>query len=310
MGALIPIEPDHLCSLIALNAGTRKPWPAFLGGMSWGLGHSVGMLVFCCIFLPLESLVNVEVWEYYGSYVAGLLLCAIGLYFLWNELKYLETTDDGSWVPKADACCACHSHPVYSPQVRSLHPGHGCCPTSNSGCNHSHDELDVETEKAPLIPAQDKHGPSVPEEAKASKRSWEDFKGALVGLLQGLCCPSCIAGVAFVCQMGAQRHTTLDTVCFFVVCFVSIVLSSGCVSALCVLLGGYCGTYLSFGTRTLYRSACIFSVVVGVVWIVLNAFGKLHVIDYTHGLEHQLHTMASGRTAEGVALMMAHGDMK
>lgn len=308
VGALIPIEPDHLCSLIALNAGTRKPWPAFVGGMLWGLGHSLGMLVFCVVFLPLESLVNIEVWEHYGSYVAGALLVAIGVYFMCNELRYVETADDGSSAPKLDACCACHGPAYASPQIRGLHPGHGCCATSDIPHDHEHGhcELDAqsaaESEKAPLLSAQEKV--ASPEHRKLSTRLWEDSKGALIGALQGLCCPSCIAGLAFVGQMGAQHPSSLDTACFLTMCFTSVVFCSGFISAGTVMLGGYCGSYWALSTRTLYRSACVFSIAAGTIWIVLNACGKLHVIDYTHGLEHRLQSMANGGKDGAVAMMM------
>lgn len=300
MGAVIPMEPDHLCSLIALHAGTRKPWPAFLGGMAWGLGHSFGMIMFCLIFLPLESLLSVQVWEYYGNYVAGALLVAIGLYFLWNELRYLETTEDGVWVPKKDGCNVCYGNAV----PRGLHPHHDGC-SDIGDCNHNDCDaaLDPEAEKAPLLCAQDKIGPAATEE-KSAKYSWDDFKGAFVGMLQGLCCPSCIAGLAFVGQYGAQRHSNFDTVYFMVMCFASLIISSGVIATLCVLLTGYCGAYLS--TRTIYRSSCIFSVIVGVVWIVLNALGKLQVIEYTSGLEQRLHSMAGGGQATMMMMAMHH----
>lgn len=310
VGALIPVEPDHLCALIALNAGTRQPWPAFCNGALWGLGHSLGMLVFCVVFLPLESLVNIEVWEYFGSYVAGALLVAIGLYFMYNESRYVETTHDGSSAPKQDACCSCVPGLTNgAPHVHGLHPHHGSCGTSDCDMPHEHvpyepDEESLDSEKAPLLQAREKN--ALPENRKLSTRFWEDSKGALVGALQGLCCPSCIAGLAFVGQMGAQHPSGVDTAGFLTICFASIVFCSGFLSVATVVLGGYCGSYWSLSTRTLYRSACVFSCIAGFTWIGLNACGKLHVIDYTHSLEHRLQNMANAGTDGNPAMIMMH----
>lgn len=276
MGALIPIEPDHLCSLIALNAGERKPWRSFVGGMKWGIGHSIGMLGFCLIFLPLQKLLNLKLWEHYGNYVAGLLLVSIGIYFLANESKYLEVRDDGSWAARQDACC-CHG-----PAAHDHAHGHG----DGHGHAHDHDGCSDSqcAECEPLLPASAK-------EEKLSFQPW-DCKGAVVGLLQGLCCPSCIAGMAFVGQMGAQHPSSADIVMFFVMCFLSIVICSALVSAALVVTGNYCSNTCGMSTRTLFWAACGFSIALGTAWVVLNACGQLRVLEYTSGLQNQLHKLA------------------
>lgn len=299
MGALIPIEPDHLCSIIALNAGVRKAWPAFLGGLAWGVGHSIGMLTFCVIFLPLQSLIRVGLWEHYGNYIAGLLLIGIGCYFMANESKYLEVAEDGSWVPKQEACSCCqtldfhvHSH---------AHPGHahaagqGC---SSQTADHEHCEqgdccasgLDPEAESTPLLAPEEKAGKPI--EKSLLPFSVGELRGGLVGMLQGLCCPSCIAGLAFIGQMGAQHPSGLEIMSFFVICFASVVFFSAIISVAVVAFGRSCSHLFSTSTRTIFRASCIFSIALGTAWIALNACGRLHVIEYTHPIEERLHGMA------------------
>jgi len=291
MGALIPIEPDHLCSLIALNAGQRKAWPAFVGGAQWGLGHSVGMIVFCLIFLPLQKLITLDVWEFYGNYLAGLLLIGIGIYFLTYESKYLEIDDDGSWVPKKDACCCCHGAEHESQSLcaayRSAAHGPGSCGDHR---NHSsHDELDPESsENSPLLTDKaDEAG------KPAGRFSLVDLRGALIGLLQGLLCPSCIASLAFVGQMGAQDPSGLEVMSFFAVCFLSLVVCSALISSSVVAFASQCSLCCpAISTRTVFWASCGISILLGVTWIVLNATGTLHVIEYTHPIEEKLHGMA------------------
>jgi len=302
MGALIPIEPDHLCSLIALNAGERRPWQAFIGGMTWGIGHSIGMLTFCVIFLPLQSLIQVGVWEHYGNYVAGILLIGIGSYFLAYETRYLELSDDGSWVPKQDACSCCHAH-VQDPHTHSHHKalGHVHGPSCTDDHCSSKAELDEESEGMPLLSGEEKID-------KQLMMPWAavDLRGAIVGMTQGLCCPSCIAGLAFVGQMGAQHPSSLDMLAFFTVCFASLVLCSGFISAGVVAFKRSCENCFSVSTRTVFRVACAFSIALGTAWIVLNASGNLHVIQYTDVLEQQLHGMSGTKHGDVRSMEMMH----
>jgi len=283
MGALIPIEPDHLCSLIALNAGVTRVDTAFWGGIKWGIGHSIGMLTFCLIFLSAQKLINLELWEFYGNYVAGVLLFGIGVYFLKHESQYVEIGEDGDWKPTSDSCHCCSSHSVAKPMHKphSHADGHDC---SAGSCSHgSHD--DPEAERVPLIAAEEKTKTA----ATLIAPSLGDLRGAVVGTLQGLCCPSCVAGLAFVGQMGAQHPSTMDITLFFLIVFLSITFSSAVVSSLVVFAGRSASTCFSLSTRTMFRAACIFSILVGITWIALNAWGQLHVIQYTHSIEERFH---------------------
>lgn len=299
MGALIPTEPDHLCSLMALSAGTSEPWVAFLTGVKWGIGHSVGMMLFCAIFLPLQSLIQIDIWEYWGNYFAGSLLIGIGAYFILNTSKYLEERGDGDWVPKQDACSCCgppafdihshihnhnHGHIHGSDGSHGSHGGHG-----GHGNGHGCCEPDPEAEHAPLLPKDEEINS---EGTKSPLRKWYDLRGVLIGLLQGLCCPSCIAGLAFVGQMGVQHPNLVDVTVFFAVCFVSILLSSGLISFGLVFLGRGANSVFAISTRTLYMGACSVSMVLGITWIVLNAVGRLEVIDYSSGMEDRVKSLA------------------
>lgn len=280
LGALIPIEPDHLCSLIALNAGVSKPWPAFVGGATWGLGHSFGMLGMCLIYLPLQAVVSIDIWEHYGNYVAGVLLLCIGIYFLVYESSYLEEKAEGEWMPKRHSCSCCHSHAeheVFSGTKFSNRHSEG------------QDGFDPESERTPLLPPEE-HAESG--EKSSLSAFWGQTRGAVIGMVQGLCCPSCIAGLAFIGQVGAQHPGYLDEVLFFTVGFVSLIFCSAIISSGIVVLSKSVAGCCSMSTRSLYRAACVFSIVVGATWIALNSCGSLHVIQYTDAMETKLHGMA------------------
>jgi len=261
--------------------------------VQWGIGHSVGMLLFCAVFLPLQSIIDQDAWEHYGNYIAGLLLVAIGVYFLVNEKKYLEKQDDGSYLPKEDACSCCHgpSLPIFT-QSENLCAAYG-------KHNHGHDHVHGEScgnecgpeapESTPLL-SNEKTSHAV--EANSPMDKWEVVRNTLIGLLQGMCCPSCMAGLAFVGQMGAQHPSKFDIASFFAIVFTSIVLSSALISVGLVLLGRGVNSQLGVSTRSLYWGACIISVVLGLAWIGLNASGHLDVLEYTHGVQMKIHNLA------------------
>lgn len=266
MGALVPIEPDHLCSLIALNVGAKRSWGAFFVGVRWGLGHSAGMLLFCLIFVIMQSHIHLMRWEYYGNYVAGLLLIGIGVYFYAYESKYLRAADDGSWQVREDACC-CHGHHA---------DGHG----HEGGHGHHGDGAHGDPEASPLLP----QAHAVAE--KSAFSYFGDLRGAVIGLLQGLCCPSCIAGLGFVGQLGAAHPSPFQIGLFFASVFFSIIFCSAFVSASLVMAGQHFNA-CKVSTRTAYQASCIFAVFLGVAWIILNATGFLHVVQYTHAIQEK-----------------------
>lgn len=336
MGALIPIEPDHLCSLIALNASVDRPWTAFVGGLKWGLGHSLGMLAFCVVFLPLQRLIDVAVWEHYGNYLAGALLMAIGMYFLVYESRYLEIKD-GKWVAK-DSCDCCPTNTTSSavhyshaenaagdggcsapPQLQGEAPPRrqrhrandvqkGLC--HSACCSHNQEDhrpdveqaSDAEAEKKPLLSAKE----VLESERFMRFEAAGDLRGALVGLVQGLCCPSCIAGLAFVGQMGAQNPNGFEIMCFFVICFLSVIFCSAFISVGVVTFQNCVGFYFSVSTRTLFRFACLMSIAFGSIWIGLTYWGKLHVIQYTDAMEMTLHDMAKRHALMALEAVQHH----
>lgn len=301
MGALIPLEPDHLCSLIALNAGVTTLHTASYVGLKWGFGHCLGMMVVCLVFLPLQSLIHVDLWEFYGNYAAGALLCIIGVYFLAFESQYLEVGEDGSWKPKQAECSCCStSLTIATKPSRSNTSGHTC----DDGC--CSDPESPESETSPLMPPEERTESSLTSRfvpKSLAHLSLGDLRGVLVGLFQGLCCPSCIAGLAFVGQMGAQHPGMSDITLFFLFSLLSI-LSCSCIVSVCVVAFGRGAAFcLSLSTRTMFRGACICSIILGSVWIALNACGKLHVIQYTHALEEDLHMSAVSAFQDGSSVI-------
>lgn len=267
MGMLTPLEPDHLCSLIALNMTSLTAWSAFLGGAQWGIGHAAGMILFCIIFLPLQRLITLTTWEAYGNYVAGSLLIGIGVYFLHAEAKYLEKGADGTWAPRVGAC-ACYGHEHHHMEDHESH----------SHCHPNEVGDDEEGMKTPLLR----------KEADVLVPDSMNLKRGLIGLLQGLCCPSCMAGMAFVGQVGSERPQLSGIIFFFFSMVVSLVFCSALMSAASVALGQSCSSQCRLSARTTFRAACIFSIILGIIWIVLQHTGQLRILQYTDRFESRM----------------------
>jgi sulfite exporter TauE/SafE len=70
--------PDHLAAIAPLALNTKfKPW---MIGMSWGIGHLLGMLGIGVLFFFFKELIPVEFISANSERIVGILLIAIGLW--------------------------------------------------------------------------------------------------------------------------------------------------------------------------------------------------------------------------------------
>jgi sulfite exporter TauE/SafE len=74
--------PDHLAAVAPLAINTKfRPW---MIGMSWGIGHLVGMLLIGVLFLFFRELLPVDLISAHSEKIVGLLLILIGC---WSFLR-------------------------------------------------------------------------------------------------------------------------------------------------------------------------------------------------------------------------------
>lgn len=70
--------PDHLAAVTPLAIHSRnKSW---LVGLSWGVGHTLGMLLIGLLFVIFKELFPLEFVSAYSEFVVGILLILIGAY--------------------------------------------------------------------------------------------------------------------------------------------------------------------------------------------------------------------------------------
>lgn len=253
--------------LLTITAGVR-PERAFALGAHWGAGHSVGMVVVFAVFLLANKFVNVEVWEFYGNYCAGALLVIMGLYFMFRENQYIENHEDGSASAKFCGCCA----PVAMPPTGDELACSPCGDQSQIGYSFV-------TARRSNRPAPEAIKPifSTGDSIDTCQRN---IQGAIIGVLQGLCCPSCVVYFGFVGTIASFDHSWKENVGFLITYAVTSSLVNGILASLwstcCFSDTG--SKYIS--TRGAYRFCCGIAVMLGLAWITLNATGYIKFVDY------------------------------
>lgn len=105
-----------------------------------------------------------------------------------------------------------------------------------------------------------------------------DVKGAIVGLLQGLCCPMVAIGISFM----ASLHPIGIAVFLLAFILMSSLLTASLAVAWAAATARGLGGLLS--PQAAYRASCGFTVGLGLVWILANGCGFIAQLDYSESL--------------------------
>ncbi|MDD3638306.1 MAG: sulfite exporter TauE/SafE family protein [Bacteroidales bacterium] len=74
--------PDHLAAVTPLAIENKlKSWAI---GLSWGLGHTFGMLLIGVLFIYFKQYIPVDAISAYSEILVGLVLIGIGLWAFWR----------------------------------------------------------------------------------------------------------------------------------------------------------------------------------------------------------------------------------
>lgn len=74
--------PDHLAAVAPMVAGDdRVAWRA---GLSWGLGHTAGVLLVGALLVAFRELLPIDALSAWSERLVGLALLAVGLWGLWR----------------------------------------------------------------------------------------------------------------------------------------------------------------------------------------------------------------------------------
>lgn len=278
-GVLHAVGPDHLATLMTFSA-LMDPWAAAKVGAAWGAGHCAGIIMVAFLVLCMARLpgMHMENWEYYGDYAIGVSMIMVSAYFIFRESQFIETMEDGRVEVKG---CACHPRSPgdaakaverRSKMVARKKKGQFCS-TFNQECNergcHSDDEENA-SEASPLISSnQIQH--------KQSSTQGKDLQGALVGLLQGMCCPMGLVGMGF----AAGRSPLEIAIMTFTTVAVSIAGTASVAAGWAYITrSSWMG---SVNPRFVYRMSCLMGLVLGILWIMANYLNVLDKLNYAEG---------------------------
>lgn len=277
------IGPDHLGTLMALTTLTT-PQRAFRVGLSWAMGHCLGMVLVGCLLLGVDKLaaINVEAWEHWGDYFIGVSMVVVGVYFILRESHYLQEMPDGTHTLKP---CACHgsgggAH-AHSPAAASLvaRPRRAQFCSEYSAPSEKDDSEDPE-ESAPLIEREISQDDERPISWHQHMMEERNLKGAVLGICQGVCCPMGLVGLSFLASLPVAGLVA------FMVTFVTLSsLGTACLAMLWAHVTRK-GIVQGLQARLVYRFSCAFTLALGIVWLVANLYGVLDKVDYTAALHH------------------------
>jgi len=298
-GAVSVIAPDHLGTLMTLSALCVQR-EAFYIGACWGIGHSIGTIFICAVFMALKAFAvkGRDVYEHYGEYFVGASMVFCALYFAFKEHKYLKEQEDGTVTAVP---CSCHRFGVQTksnPDTWDIdtNPDVVCMP-----CRPEDFEV---PETAPLLPCNgnadrsDEMGDFGNTFYSQCLPSSRDSQGACIGLLQGMCCPTGLVGISFVAGMA----NSVEIVVFLTAFILLSVVGTGLMAvSWSVITNKGMGKYV--GPRIVYRGSCVFTLALGIAWISANYSGWS--IDYTEQFSDQLNLTAVTRQNHIILLAKA-----
>eukprot|EP00931_Biecheleriopsis_adriatica_P040981 TRINITY_DN23476_c0_g1_i1.p1 TRINITY_DN23476_c0_g1~~TRINITY_DN23476_c0_g1_i1.p1 ORF type:complete len:333 (+),score=51.18 TRINITY_DN23476_c0_g1_i1:87-1085(+) len=296
-GLLHAVGPDHLATLAAFSAN-MEPWPAAKVGASWGIGHGAGIIAVGFLSLVVDQIPGVHLQkrlESFGDYIIGVSMILVAVYFLIREADYV-TVQDGAVTVHGCNCCSLPM-PVQSagPKARSTRsikkrfcknysggdddrmPSSST--SSSSGCQE--EECLECTEDTPLSGGKGipKGVPKSVPERRASSVPSRDVKSAIVGLVQGMCCPMGLVQISYLAGAG---NGPVDVFIFIAVTIVVSVTGTALFAAFWARFVSS-RTFCAVDPRWLYRGSCGLALCLGTTWIAAN---YLNVLDKVNYAEH------------------------
>ncbi len=100
--------PDHLAAVTPLVIETkRKTWKI---GLSWGLGHLLGMLLIGVLFLVFKDFIPVDAISNYSEQMVAIVLIGVGLWAFYRIFKEDRSHNHPHLHTEKDAYIHIHKH--------------------------------------------------------------------------------------------------------------------------------------------------------------------------------------------------------
>ncbi|HOI31998.1 MAG: sulfite exporter TauE/SafE family protein [Bacteroidales bacterium] len=117
--------PDHLAAVTPLAIENKlKSW---IIGLSWGLGHTFGMLIIGVLFIYFKQYIPIDAISAYSEILVGVVLIAIGLWAFWRiffRSRQLHTHPHSHTNAEGEVYTHVHTHDHPAQNVHAHeHPG-------------------------------------------------------------------------------------------------------------------------------------------------------------------------------------------
>jgi len=326
--------PDHLSALAALSANVSC-MAAFYLGIRWGIGHSLGILLVATILIAL-TLQTAEgklglppnVTTFFQALV-GVIMILLGLYAMWRAFDHRRrgrpTTEETAaavesalgyeeksrWQSEEDS--KDFVDPRSDPNFENTQsagvgtdesPGQGADVEDQKGTDSLQQNAMSTAEEGDGLMKVDKTRRSL-QSVEAVSAAQRGFWGRccsristgsmaiVTGIVHGVAGPGGVLGVIPAVQLRDWRLAFLYLGCFCI--------SSTLTMAIFATLYGSLTSWMSRGNSVqrqfwIELVSASLSIIVGVVWLILMAVGKLNVL-----FDHSSHDMSS---------MSSHADMQ
>jgi ABC-type nickel/cobalt efflux system permease component RcnA len=143
--AHVATGPDHLAAVTPLAIDSRKK--SWMIGLSWGIGHTLGMLLIGLLFILFKELLPIEAISKHSDTVIGFLLITIGSWAIFRTYRRHTHGNKPHTHFHTQPYLYAHSHKhthnlTYSPDHIHVHaPGHDH--THNHDHTHEHDFVHI-----------------------------------------------------------------------------------------------------------------------------------------------------------------------
>ena len=76
---------DHMVAMAP--SAIRKPRVALIDGLSWGVGHSAGVLILSILGILAKDLISLELMSSYAEFLVGISLLIVGIFAIRTSLR-------------------------------------------------------------------------------------------------------------------------------------------------------------------------------------------------------------------------------